>query len=135
LLLFVYGLGLWCLMPLSTIFQLYRGDQFLLVEEIGVSGENNQPVTNHWQTIINLNAKQIIMQIVCLIHNPNPSWSKSKANLCISEIHITIWGPSWSLDLQVPVQSVPITTNVVSLNPANGMVYSIQHYDSLSVIS
>jgi hypothetical protein len=30
--------------------------------------------------------------------------------------------------LQLPVQSVSITTNVVSLNPADGEVYSIQHY-------
>ena len=26
------------------------------------------------------------------------------------------------------IQSVPITTNIVSLNPARGEVYSIQHY-------
>jgi hypothetical protein len=32
------------------------------------------------------------------------------------------------LDLQLPVQSVPITTNVVSSNSAHGDVYSIQHY-------
>jgi hypothetical protein len=32
------------------------------------------------------------------------------------------------LDLQLPVQSVPITTKVVSLNPVHGEVYSIQHY-------
>jgi hypothetical protein len=31
-------------------------------------------------------------------------------------------------DLQLPVQSVPITNKVVSSNPAHGEVYSIQHY-------
>jgi hypothetical protein len=33
----------------------------------------------------------------------------------------------WWLDLQLPVQSVPITTKVVSLNPVHCEVYSIQH--------
>ena len=30
--------------------------------------------------------------------------------------------------LDLPVQSVPITTQVVSLNPVHGEVYSMQHY-------
>jgi len=30
----------------------------------------------------------------------------------------------WSLDLQLPMQSVPFTTNL-SLNPAHGKVYDI----------
>jgi hypothetical protein len=34
----------------------------------------------------------------------------------------------WLLDLQLPVQSVPITTKVVSLNPIDDEVYLIQHY-------
>ena len=33
-----------------------------------------------------------------------------------------------SLDLQLSMQTVLITTNVVSSNPADGEVYSIQHY-------
>ena len=34
----------------------------------------------------------------------------------------------WQLDLQLPLQSVSITTNVVSANHVHGEVYSIQHY-------
>ena len=34
----------------------------------------------------------------------------------------------WFLDLQLPVQSVPMTTKVVSSNSVHGEVYSIQHY-------
>jgi hypothetical protein len=32
------------------------------------------------------------------------------------------------IDLQLPMQSVPITNKVVSSNPVHGEVYSIQHY-------
>ena len=35
---------------------------------------------------------------------------------------------AWQLDLQLPMQLVPITFKVVSLNPADGEVYSIQQY-------
>jgi hypothetical protein len=34
----------------------------------------------------------------------------------------------WYLNLQIPMQSVPITTEVVSANPAHGKMYSMQHY-------
>jgi len=32
------------------------------------------------------------------------------------------------LDLQLPEQSVPITTSIVNSNPVHGGVYSMQHY-------
>jgi hypothetical protein len=31
---------------------------------------------------------------------------------------------AWQLDLQLPIQSLPIATKVVSLNPTHGEVYS-----------
>jgi hypothetical protein len=34
----------------------------------------------------------------------------------------------WQLDLQLPVQLVPITTNIVSSNPVHCEVYSMHHY-------
>ena len=34
----------------------------------------------------------------------------------------------WLLELQLPVQWVPITTKVVGSNPAHGEVYSIQEH-------
>ena len=34
----------------------------------------------------------------------------------------------WQLDLQLPVQSVSITTDVVSSNLDQGELYSMQHY-------
>jgi len=39
-------LGLWCLTPLWTIFQLYRGKL-----ETGVPRENHWPAASHWQTL------------------------------------------------------------------------------------
>jgi hypothetical protein len=42
--------GLWCLVPLSTTFQLFW-QSVLLVGETRVPGENHWPVASHWQTL------------------------------------------------------------------------------------
>jgi hypothetical protein len=44
-------LGSWItcvLTPLSAIFQLYHGDQLLVVEEAGVPGENHRRWASNW---------------------------------------------------------------------------------------
>ena len=41
------GLGLWCLMPLLTVFHCPNLWSVSLVEEIGVPKENHRPVTSH----------------------------------------------------------------------------------------
>ena len=48
------------------------------------------------------------------------------------EIQVMAWAVVivivWQMDLQLPVQSVPITTNMVSLNPIQREVDLIQQY-------
>jgi hypothetical protein len=51
--------------------------------------------------------------------------SSTTANRSLGDVVVVM---VWQLDLQLPVQLVPIITEVVSLNPAHNNVYSIQHY-------
>ena len=49
--------------------------------------------------------------------------------LCICYVYgVVMVVMVWQLDLQLPIQSVPIITKVVSSSPVHGEVYSIQHY-------
>jgi hypothetical protein len=76
---------LWYLMPLWTIFQLYRSwHSVLLVKETGVPGENHWPATSHWQTL----SHNVFFVFFVLVANfsseVNQSMGRKQSFLCKS---------------------------------------------------
>jgi len=63
------------------------------------------------------------LHILCRISSVNINYEKKTYIPYSGVVVVMIW---WWLNLQLSVQSVPITTKVVSSNPAHGYVYPIQ---------
>ena len=70
----------WCLKPLSTIFQLYRGGQFYWRRKLGGSGENQRPVASHWQTLSHIVVHFALIEIQTHNISGDRHWGSSKSN-------------------------------------------------------
>ena len=85
------------------------------------------------QTLNKFSVQEIFHNLICIIWTPVNSEHKSWSHRFFVVVILSYLGAvvvvivRW-LDLQLTVQSIPITIKAVSLNPVDGEVYSIQHY-------
>jgi hypothetical protein len=103
------AVGIWCLTPLSTIFQLYRGGHFYCWRK---SEYRRKPPTCG-KSLTNFMLYRVHFVYTTLIESEN--YLGRRGPDCIV------------VDLQIPVESVSLTTKGMSSKPAHGEVYSIQH--------
>ena len=86
-------LVLWCLMPLSTIFQLYHGDQFHWWRKPEKPGENHQPTTSHWQTL----SLNVVHLALSGIRTHNINGDRHRLNKVVINPTTKRWRPRRSL--------------------------------------
>ena len=77
---------------------------------------------------LSTNAHYATLMMVCKIMIQFTSIPLALFTLQYTSVKVIIPPDSYSKIKYVPMLSVPITTKVVSLNPAHVKVYSIQHY-------
>jgi hypothetical protein len=111
----VCWLVLWCLMPLSTIFQLYVAVRFIGGGNLRTTDPPH--VADKLYHIMLFTSPWVGFELTISVVIGTDCIGGCKSN------HHTIT----ATDLQLPVQSVHITTKVVSSNPVHVEVYLIQH--------
>ena len=72
-----YNRELWYLTSLSTIFKLYRSDNFFLVEETRLPRENHRPAGSHRQTLSHIVVSSTLR--LSGIRTPNVSGNKGRS--------------------------------------------------------
>jgi hypothetical protein len=107
-----------------------NGGSFLIRGWPSLVGVSSQDM---WSQMVGVSSQDMWSQMVGV--SSQDMWSQMvgvalyKGDYCINQnLEAAAIVITWLLNLQLPVQSVPITTKVLSSNLVHDEVYSIQHY-------